>query len=623
MRTVEMLLAVMAIAGEVGCATVSPMPTTTISRNIARTRTVTSQKHGDHVLVSASIAQGDILSARVMAESLCRRTTIDDVSYTQHTSRQTQGVSSDILAGIAGVVGSSIGLIVSSQLSSKSYVDSNGETTSDRDTGLAASAVLGAIGLSFVGHGLFVANQGATHDEFVRSGSEARPSTSPWVPCGAKEPGSADIIVDTGEKRMPLPTRVTGSAFKVQLRTYADVICTDEGLLNTGPGTLRILYVPRSEQEDPFGSSVERAKSDLFLADFNARACTRIYLSGRRTAEAAALLENAETVADFERAATLVQSAYQLAQEVATDEAERTPLLSGIATIRQSLSGRVAGRVSAATATALTTLRANGPVDAEPVITALNLIGISDDGASAWNQIYGVIVQQSVGKGAQGEMTIEALLQKEPSTRNCMRENVCPSWLSSEHVKDVLRSVTKDAASDVERTTGKLRDLCATLTKRTTSRAVMAYDAAVTAASSMNDFCTESEPMRLKPVVDSCSRLREALACEKGLDGERSSHVEAIRASLRRDAETKANKKAAADWRSHFSACRTLGTAARQVQAAEDRGACGADCQTVVVRMQKELERLHSFHGEAISDDDALVSKLRAECQASDCEVCP
>jgi len=151
---------------------------------------------------------------------------------------------------------------------------------------------------------------------------------------------------------------------------------------------------------------------------------------------------------------------------------------------------------------------------------------------------------------------------------------------------------------------------------------VSASDTAQNEAESTAKFCSEGA-FRAKALAESCEHLSTVMLSVDAQNAPRAEQMVRVRTSIREAERSRLQKKASAEWRAHFSACRRWTTAARQLTAVEERGACGRECEAVAERMRQERDRLRQFAVDAVIDDEALLSKLKEECNAASCETCP
>ena len=605
-----------------GCATVAEEPTETVSSKVLSTQKVKRRVDGNPVSVSATIQKGDILSGKVMKQVLCRTETVDQVSYQTHTSRPTEHVGAEAALGGAGILAGAIGAGVASQLSNTEHTDSSGDTSSNRQDGYAVASIFLVAGAVTLAHAVYVAAKGWETVDAPRIVKEPRATNAPWKPCGLATPTVGYILVATSEgKTKALPEPVAGSSYRVPLRSYASVICTDATVLAPDHAPLRVFYsTTPPEQEEPSGGGTA---TPALLATFDAAACTRLYLSRKQLEEANHLLATAETITDLAKSVRLVESASELAHGLPLDENERKPVLKEVTAAQQAVARRADAQLAKAVAMAEKALRSTEVAqDADTIVNALNLTGMSTDGLSAWNRIYQTAVAHSATKGIVGYRSLDAILRQDRMTQRCMLEASCPPWLSPLHIQDTIQPATESAAKEVDVAARRLTDASTPLAKHITPRSLAAFDAANEEAESDGKFCDEG-PFRGKALDESCKHLSTVVSSVSTQNEPRREQMEHSRAATREAERNRLESRAAAKWRKHFADCRRWLVAARQITAVEERGACGADCEAVAQRMRQEKDRLQQFTVETSIENEDLVVKLKKECGAAECEVCP
>ena len=616
----KFVAAILAAIVASGCATVAEIPTRTVSRKTVGTRKIQRRQNGAPIRMSAAVQKGDVLSGQVMTQVLCRTEVVDEVSYQTHTSRATDKVGTDIAIGIGGVAAGSVGLLLSPQLSNSQTTDSSGSQTSDRETGYLVSGIVGLAGLAYLAHGVYQAAQGAETVSSPRVVQEPRPTTAPWKPCAVVSPDMGRILVTSDNKTTVLPEPVAGSSFKIHLRNYAADICADEIALNSGPVLLRVLYSTTSGQENSSGWGEPKP---VLLTMYDATVCTRVHLSRQRLDEARQLLTTAETITDLAKTVRLVESANSLANGLPANETERKSLLEDVTATRQAVAGRADAQLSQAVVMAEKTLRSHEiSKTADTIVNALSLTGMSEDGISAWNHIYQALVSIHSAKGIAGQRALDTILRQDGITRLCAQEGTCPPWLSRAHIEDTFHPATESAAREVEAAGRRLSDSSSLLAKRIAPLSVTAADTAQEQAEAAAKFCSEG-PYRTKALAESCEHLSTVMLSVDAQNAPKAEEIERVRTAVRKAERSKLNKKTSAEWRTHFSACRRWIAAAHQIRAVEERGACGKECEAVAERMRQERERLRKFAIATVIEDQDLLSKLKEECDAAECEVCP
>jgi hypothetical protein len=591
------------------CASVSP-PQRHVSRKVLKAESVVGARHEGDAFVAESKWESDRFSATVKRHLLCEHDVEETVETTTSTTYTTKNLATDIGGGAATVAIGGLALLGAPTLPDATE-DPSSQGTSPRTSAQIFGWSFLVVGGVFLAHGLVTSANAMDEVSDPVLSNQRRKAAGRRRPCGTGPAGEGLLVGRIGERLTRLGDLPPTGEITILPRTMGDKLCASVDDLSA---TAEFLFISRGKED--------ARESELRLTQYKLEGCVRATLAQQRLDEADSQLKGPSS-RQISTGIRVLRSAAILTRGLKEDDPDRERLLRAIEERQPFAEQRAQGAIE------LETKRALGAIEKDPQAAISAVADVSGlamamaDGKNAWTTIYAAFARRVQARGIDGYAIIEQLLKVDEAAFRCSSPGpTCPPWVTQEILPETIRPALASAASAVGRLVHEATDVSNELRRDISIKSIERFTALRLNAEKLLITCSGVRATFV-PLAERCESLRHVLSAAGSIMSERADQVNEVRRKQVEAEDRERLRKALATWRAHFSACKRLRDGVTQLERVRDEGRCGADCQNVIRRMQAEDARLQEFHADLPFEDPAIRDRLRGECEAAGCTVCP